>query len=131
MLERFVIYGLAGWCMEIIWTGFQSILAKDPALKCNTSIWMFPIYGLAVFFEPLLMVAMDLPLLIRGLIYVFCIFAAEYATGWAIKRTVGVCPWDYSGNKYSVKGLIRLDYAPVWFAAGLIFERIHSFVTTM
>jgi hypothetical protein len=35
-----------------------------------------------------------------------------------------MCPWDYSGRIWNVDGLIRLDFAPFWFAAGLIFERL-------
>lgn len=37
-----------------------------------------------------------------------------------------MCPWDYSGAKSNINGLIRLDYAPFWMAAGLIFEKILS-----
>ena len=35
-----------------------------------------------------------------------------------------MCPWDYSGAKTSIKGVIRLDYAPYWMIAGLIFEKL-------
>ena len=51
------------------------------------------------------------------------IFAGEYLTGSLLKRH-NACPWDYSSSPYSVRGLIRLDYAPYWFGAGLIFEKI-------
>ncbi|NLD50479.1 MAG: hypothetical protein GX660_25335, partial [Clostridiaceae bacterium] len=35
-----------------------------------------------------------------------------------------VYPWFYSGP-FAVDNLVRLDFAPAWLAAGLIFERIH------
>lgn len=35
-----------------------------------------------------------------------------------------MCPWDYSHAKTNIDGVIRLDYAPLWMAAGLLFERI-------
>jgi len=113
-----------GWCMEILWTGLHSLFRKDFRLTANTSIWMFPIYGLAVFLEPVCDIMMPLPIVLRGAAYVVFIFAAEYAVGTALKR-LRVCPWDYSGSRFHVKGIIRLDYAPVWFAAGLIIEFIH------
>ena len=37
-----------------------------------------------------------------------------------------MCPWDYNNAKTNVDGVIRLDYAPFWLAAGLIFEKILS-----
>ncbi len=53
------------------------------------------------------------------------IFAAELGSG-SILRYFHVCPWDYSKNPVNYQGLIRLDYAPVWFAVGLFFEKILS-----
>jgi len=54
------------------------------------------------------------------------IFFVEYTTGYFLENLVGVCPWDYSDKKFSVNGYVRLDYAPVWFSAGLLFEQIHD-----
>ena len=51
------------------------------------------------------------------------IFTAEYVTG-RLLRSLRACPWDYTGCRFSVDGLIRLDFAPLWFVAGLLFERI-------
>ena len=38
-----------------------------------------------------------------------------------------MCPWDYNNAKTNVDGVIRLDYAPFWLAAGLIFEKINGY----
>ena len=37
-----------------------------------------------------------------------------------------ICPWDYSSSQIQYKGLIRADYAPLWFLTGLLFEKILS-----
>ncbi len=124
MLIRFLIYGLFGWCIEIVWTGLASFLNKDYRLMANTSIWMFFIYGLAVCLEPVCRILSSYPVFIRGGVYVLCIFSIEYLTGYLLKK-INICPWDYSKSRYSIKGLIRLDYAPAWFMAGLLFERIY------
>ena len=51
------------------------------------------------------------------------IFVAEYVCGsWL--RARGICPWDYTGRHSNVDGLIRLDFAPLWFMTGLLFEQI-------
>ena len=35
-----------------------------------------------------------------------------------------MCPWDYSHTPFHYKGIIRMDYLPVWFVTGLLFEKI-------
>ena len=35
-----------------------------------------------------------------------------------------MCPWDYSRARSNIQGVIRLDYAPVWFLTGLLYERL-------
>lgn len=128
MRRRFVVYGFIGWCMEIIWTGLQSLMQRDVKLIGRTSIWMFPIYGLTVFFEPLCAKLKQRHIAFRGGVYTICIFIIEFVTGSLLKKLLGVCPWDYGKRRFSVKGLIRLDYAPAWFTAGLIFESLYHFL---
>ena len=84
---------------------------------------MFPIYGMACFLRPLCRLMKGKNLLLRGSVYTCCIFAGEFVSGSLLKRH-GACPWDYSRAKYNIKGLVRLDYAPLWFGAGLLFEKI-------
>lgn len=131
MRRRFLIYGLIGWLVEITWTGLGSLLQRDPTLECRTSIWMFPIYGMVAFFEPLCDKIKDRHILIRGGVYTICIFLVEYATGMLLIKFTGMCPWDYSDSLYNINGIIRLDYAPAWFGAGLLFERIHELLPTI
>ncbi|KXG75421.1 putative ABC transporter permease [Thermotalea metallivorans] len=125
MLIRFVIYGFLGWGIEILWTGMGSLLSGDKRFQGYTYLWMFPIYGSAVFLEKLHDMMIDWPVLFRGGVWVAVIYLIEYTSGQFIKKIIGICPWDYGNVKYAVNGLIRLDYAPAWLVAGLIFERIH------
>lgn len=122
-MKNFMKCGLVGWCLECTWTGLLSFFEKDKLLSCYTSIWMFPIYGLAAFLKPISNRIKDKNILIRGGIYTACIFAAEYFLG-SILRMLNACPWDYSKEKYNYKGLIRYDFIPVWFFVGLLYEQI-------
>ena len=124
MLTQFLIFGVSGWTMEIIWTGLVSLRRRNFKLTATTSIWMFFIYGLAAFAEPICDALIKMPLLMRGGVYTVCIFLVEYIAGICLKK-VKICPWDYNGCRFAVKGVIRLDFAPAWFMAGLIFERLH------
>lgn len=54
------------------------------------------------------------------------IFDVEYISGGLLKLLLGTCPWDYSKCVHSINGLIRLDFIPVWFTVGLLFEKVHD-----
>lgn len=129
MIIRFFIYGLSGWCTEVFWTGLSSLLKGDLRLRGWTYIWMFPIYGLAIFLEPIHNRIRNWPVLFRGGVYTLLIFSVEYSSGWLLKTVTGICPWDYSGMPSAINGFIRLDYAPAWFAAGILFELLHDTLT--
>ncbi len=129
MRRRFIIYGLLGWSLETFWTGLGSAFKGDIRLRGFSYLWMFPIYGLAALFEPIHDRIRRWSWIVRGGIWVILIYAIEYFSGWLLRVMTGRCPWDYQGStRFEVDGLIRLDYAPAWFIAGLLFERIHHWL---
>lgn len=105
----------------------------------RTSLLMFPIYGMGAVLGPIgekvdrwigdgsgaygMSISSSDKLIRHGMLYMVLIFVAEYASG-ALLKSKGVCPWDYTGRNTNVNGLIRLDFAPLWFATGLLFEQI-------
>ncbi len=123
MKKNFILCGVMGWCMEILFTSSHCLRNRDAKLMGQTSLWMFPIYGLASLIYPLNRFLRRYPAWLRGLIYSGGIFSVEYITGSVLKN-FSCCPWDYGDAKYSVNGLIRLDYLPFWAVAGLLFERL-------
>lgn len=129
--SNFIFCGLFGWCLECFWTGLGSVLRKeDRRLICNTSLWMFPIYGAASLIAPVSRILKPRGILARGSVYTFFIFVTEFFTGRILKKH-NACPWDYSKSKYNIDGLIRLDYAPVWFLTGLIYEKLLTGTASM
>ncbi|ATW26276.1 putative ABC transporter permease [Candidatus Formimonas warabiya] len=130
MINRFVFYGIIGWCIEVIWTGLASLLRGDLRLVSRTYLWMFAIYGLAVFLEPLHERVRQYSWMVRGTVWMVVIFFIEYTTGYILDLVIGACPWNYArdASLATFRGYIRLDYAPAWFAAGLAFEKIHDYL---
>ncbi len=125
MIIRYIIYGLLGMNIEIFWTGMSGITHGSRDLIGHTSVWMFFIYGLAVVaLEPIHNLIADQNWFFRGCVYTLAIFTIEFISGYVL-RLIGIEAWNYTGEM-SVLGLIRLDYAPAWFAVGLLFERIHN-----
>src|SRR4051812_41492499 len=134
--QRFVGYGLAGWCSEIFFTGLRS-RGRDAnwRLTGHTYLWMLPTYGVAAFlFEPAYAAAQraELAWWQRGLAWTAGIYVIEAASGEVLRAMTGEVPWDYSrprGRKpapASWRGLVRPAYAPVWFAVGLGMEQLHG-----
>jgi uncharacterized membrane protein len=121
--RNFLICGLTGWCIEIIFTSIKCLHRRDGRLIGQTSLWMFPIYGMAVLIEPIHRKIGRFPMLLRGVLYSLGIFSCEYISGSILKKHA-LCPWDYSDAKANIHGVIRLDFAPYWIATGLLFEKI-------
>ena len=130
---NFMKCGIAGWCLEVMFTSVESVLARDWRLMGRTSLLMFPIYGCGAFLSPALKlidfwigdqkVSLPEQLIRHGMIDMVLIFTAEYISG-AWLRARGMCPWDYSDCPLQYQGVIRLDFAPLWFLTGLLFERV-------
>lgn len=122
-MKDFFRCGITGWCMEVVWTALGNIKKRDRRMMGNTSIWMFPIYGLAAIIKPLSKKMKNHSPIFRGSIYMTGIYCVEFVSGIILKKK-NCCPWNYSKCKYNIKGVIRLDYAPLWFGAGLLLEKI-------
>lgn len=135
-ITNFFKCGVTGWCLEVMFTSIESIMIQDWRLVGKTSLLMFPIYGMGALLGPIgqqvdqwltvtpgQSVGIKDRMVRHGMLYMVLIFTAEYISGTWL-RARGICPWDYSGRHTSINGLIRLDFAPLWFATGLLFEQI-------
>ena len=136
MALRFLLFGLFGWCTEIVFTALyglgEALVARrrvDWALPGTSYLWMLPIYGGGgLLFERAYAVVAELPWPVRGGLYMIGCFVVEYTTGLAIKLVTGKIPWDYSHARFHLHGLIRWDYAPAWFAFGLVLEKVMAWI---
>ena len=122
-IHNYIHCGLLGCFLEMIFTAFHAFRKRDLRLHCTTSVWMFPIYGLAALLAPFARLMRGHNFIFRGLVYTGMIFTGEFLTGlWLMKRDL--CPWNYERSRWNLAKVIRLDYAPCWFTAGLLFERL-------
>lgn len=117
-----------GVACEIIFTALYDFVAtKNPHLRGYTYVWMLALYAsiyplhraiypkIAHWRAPL-----------RYALYVSMIYASEYTSGRLLRSLLGSAPWEqhYQGQPWAVHDLIRLDYAPAWFAAAFLFEDV-------
>ena len=115
-----------GLAFEVCFTALMDArTAGNLRLMGYTYLWMLPAYGLVY---PLLSLLYPLvsgwPLPLRGLLYTGLAILLEYSIGRLLRAATGECPWEkkYYPSHWSVHGLTRLDYAPAWFMAGILFE---------
>src|SRR5207244_7719215 len=97
---------------------------RDRRLVGQTYLWMLPIYGaggllLERLHARLVRRGVSPPL--RALAATGTILAWEYGTGSVLRRALGDCPWRYRRG-VTLRGYVRLDYAPDWYGAALLFE---------
>lgn len=123
LIKNFFKCGLTGWYLEIIFTAMGSFQKRDMTLMGQTSLWMFPIYGSACLLHPLFKCIKKFSFVIRGCIYALCIFTVEFLTGRFLDQHK-FCPWNYERSRWHIQKVIRLDYFPNWFLAGLLFEHL-------
>lgn len=123
LCKNFLKCGLAGWCMEILFTALGSLQKREFRLVGQTSLWMFPIYGSACLLTPLFSFLKRFPVLVRGTIYAVCIFLGEFLSGNFLMGKK-VCPWNYERSRWNIKKVVRLDYFFNWLLAGLLFEKL-------
>lgn len=146
---RYVIYAAVGMLGEVFFTALMDFFysrflcswnvhhrltpttappnwrdCKNTKLTGYSFLWMFPIYGLLVFLEPLSFYVRAMPWPLRGSLYALLFMAVEFLAGWILKLLTGKCPWDYSYHKLSLKGYTRWDFFIVWFIAALMLERL-------
>lgn len=122
-IKTFLRCGILGWCLEILFTALQSFRRREKTGMGNTSVFMFFIYGMAAFLKPVYVLMRRFSVYVRGLVYMICIFSAEFTAGTLLAKK-DLCPWNYEHSRYHIKKRIRLDYAPLWFLTGLLFERL-------
>jgi uncharacterized membrane protein len=133
MWIRFFLYGLGGWCGEVLFTALtRSLPARDWRLVGTSYLWMFPIYGsIALLYEPAHDLIRPLAWPLRAVVWSLGFTTVELASGWLIKRLVGRCPWDYSDRRWAINAYIRWDYFPVWAAIGLALEPVHDLLVRL
>ncbi|HET9752583.1 MAG TPA: hypothetical protein VFP52_06465 [Myxococcales bacterium] len=125
MLRRFLAYGFVGWAVEVAFTGLSdSVCLRDRRLRGHSYLWMLPIYGAG----GLLLERLHDGLASRGagrwgraLVYTAGIYGVEFGSASLLNRLIGDVPWRYVSG-INLRGYVRLDYAPFWYACGWLFE---------
>ena len=121
---RTVFYGVCSFYFEVVWTAiYDSVDNRDQRLIGYSSVWSFFVYAMSLTnIERIYFATKDRSVLLRGSAYVVNAFAVEFIFG-NLLFPIGANSWDYSKQfTYHYKGMFALEYAPLWFFGGLLFE---------
>lgn len=142
LIQIMISFIVVGITLEVFWTSIiNSIKNKDRKLTGKTYLWMFPIYALVPFIYIFgIRYMQDINIFIKAIIYMFAFYLLEFTSGYIIKKIMGVSPWNYRGYdikiigkeyKANYKGLICLEYAPVWYLYGIMGEYFIKFLMNL
>lgn len=120
---RLYLYALHGYLIEVTFTAVWDLLVFGSLeLRGFSSVWSLAIYSIScIAMEKINSLMQRRGLLARALAHTCWIYAWEFTTG-SVLRAMGSCPWDYRDFRYNISGLVTLEYAPLWFLCGLLFE---------
>jgi len=125
---RFYFWGAHGVFAEVLFTGiWEFVVSGKWSLMGTSSIWSFLVYGLGTAMAENLyhyFHSKNIPLLARCCVYVLVTYTWELTCGFLFDLFPGSRNWDYSAFTYNFMGYICLEYAPIWFMAGLYFEML-------
>lgn len=129
VLFEMLLFAFLGLGLEVFFTAILDCRKdKRRHLLGYSSLWYLPVYMLPpLFFEALGCILFPLSWILRGLIYMFVIFACEYLAMFLLRQLLGASPSEesYYGSRWNIHGLIRLDFAPAMFFLGLIMEFLY------
>nr|XP_046258108.1 transmembrane protein 229B-like isoform X2 [Scatophagus argus] len=123
---RLYVYALHGCLCEVVFTAVLDWCStQDRRLAGHSSLWALPMYATAVYLMEGLsarLLAQHHSLPVRLTVYTVFIYLWEFSWG-AVLSLLGACPWNYSGYRYNLAGLVTLEYALPWAVAALIAEQ--------
>lgn len=124
---RLYVYALHGCLCEVAFTAVCDWRStQDRRLAGHSSLWALPMYATAIYFMESLrarLLAQHHTLPVRLTAYTVFIYLWEFSWGVGL-RLLGACPWDYSGYRYNLAGLVTLEYAVPWAVAAFIAEQL-------
>lgn len=126
ILVYFLIYSFMGWILESV---LKTIVEKKFVNSGFLHGPFCPIYGIGAIIMYLgLGEFKGSPILVFTLGFLI-LSIWEYIVGWGLEKVFNTKYWDYSHNKFNIKGRVCLLNSLIWGILGVIFTYIvHPFI---
>lgn len=125
IMAYFIIYSFFGWVMESI---LKTYLQKKPVNSGFLYGPFCPIYGFGAIIMFLFLKDFRDHILLLFIISFFILSIWEYVVGWLLEKVFHTTYWDYTENRFNIKGRVCLMNSLFWGFLGVVFTRyIHPF----
>lgn len=126
ILMYFIIYSFFGWVMESV---LKTWLQKKPVNSGFLYGPFCPIYGFGAIIMFLFLQGFKEKPVLLFVIAFFILSLWEYIVGWALEKIFHTKYWDYTENKFNIKGRVCLMNSLFWGFLGVVFIRyIHPYI---
>ncbi|MDK9582214.1 putative ABC transporter permease [Sneathia vaginalis] len=117
----FFIYSFLGWCLEVI---YASLEREDFINRGFLNGSYCPIYGFGAVCEIFLLTKfVNYPICLY-IISVVITTVLEFITGYILEKIFNLQWWDYTNEKFNIKGYICLKFSLLWGVASLVLMYI-------
>ncbi len=117
----FIIYSFLGWCTEVIYAAFKRGKFVNRGFLNGP---FCPVYG----FGALILIVVLNPIKNNmPLLFIFSILLTsllEYITGYVLEKAFNTTWWDYSDNKFNIKGRICLSFSIIWGLVSMVVVKM-------
>lgn len=122
----FIIYSFFGWILESI---VKTFIEKKPVNSGFLHGPICPIYGFGAIIMFLFLNSLKGKYIILFIVSFFILSIWEYFVGWALEKVFHTKYWDYTPNRFNIKGRVCLMNSLFWGILGVVFiEWIHPFI---
>ncbi|MGI6012736.1 MAG: putative ABC transporter permease [Oscillospiraceae bacterium] len=126
LLLLFFIYAFCGWCCEVIYAVLRSGKFVNRGFLNGP---VCPIYGFGVVTVIVLLTPLQEHLIALFLGSMLLTTVLEFLTGLVLERLFHLKWWDYSENRFNIKGYVCLEFSLIWgFAATFVMRIVHPII---
>lgn len=127
IIAYFIIYSFLGWVMESV---LKTYVQKKPVNSGFLYGPFCPIYGFGAVFMFLCLHRFENNIILLFIIAFFTLSLWEYAVGVLLEKLFQTKYWDYSENKFNIKGRVCLLNSLFWGFLGVIFIKfMHPWIS--
>lgn len=122
LFYSFIVYAFIGWILEVIYHIYTDKKFINRGFLFGP---VCPIYGVSA----VLFIVLLTPLKNSSMLLIFAIGAivasvVEFITGYLMEILFNAKWWDYTDEKYNIKGYICLKFSLIWGVIALIFIKV-------
>ncbi len=120
-IAYFIIYSFLGWVLESV---FKTITSKRAVNSGFLYGPLCPIYGFGALIMLIFLKSFKDNIILLFIFGFLVLSIWEYIVGFLLEKTFKTKYWDYSNNKFNIKGRVCLLNSCFWGILGVVFTKL-------